>query len=166
MRQREVHHASRWRSYASRLFRNGSFYRQLNSTNSAIRCVAEEGAASNFRRGRVPEIDGLRAPPRPSAYSRRQGDHGADRLQRISARNPAAAAFARRARLHRHSPLELHAARRPFCRNGAARAFGARVARVLPAAARVRWLELARGRWCDRKAAHIVACDQIGDQPG
>src|SRR6516165_9370203 len=69
-------------------------------------------------------------------------------------------------RLHRHSPLELHAARRPFCRNGAARAFGARVARVLPAAARVRWLELARGRWCDRKAAHIVACDQIGDQPG
>jgi len=30
--------------------------------------------------------------------------------------------------------------RRPFCRDGAARGFGARVARVLPAAARVRGL--------------------------
>ena len=28
------------------------------------------------------------------------------------------------------------------------------------------WPELARGRRCDRKAAHIVACDQLGDQPG
>jgi hypothetical protein len=28
------------------------------------------------------------------------------------------------------------------------------------------WPELTRGRRCDRKAAHIVACDQLGDQPG
>ena len=141
-------------------------------TDSPIRPTRQYAAWR--RKAPLPTL-GAEGSPKSTGYARLHGPRpipdgkairGADRLQRISARNPAAAAFARRARLHRHSPLELHAARRPFCRNGAARAFGARVARVLPAAARVRWLELARGRWCDRKAAHIVACDQIGDQPG
>ena len=57
------------------------------------------------------------------------GRHGrrADRLRAVPARDPAPAALAGCAHLHRHPALERDAARRPFRRHGAARALAEEV---------------------------------------
>jgi pimeloyl-ACP methyl ester carboxylesterase len=77
----------------------------------------------------------LRADARPLAHPGRAHRGRAHRLRRLSARDPAPAALARLARLHRHSAVDAHGARRPLRRHGAAGRPGARGARVLPPAA-------------------------------
>ena len=82
-----------------------------------------------------------------------------DGLRRIPARDSPAAALAGGDDVHRHSPLDGDARRRPFRRNGTARSARQRGARVFPAIARRRGAAAPRLAAADaKKGGYDAAC--------
>src|SRR5260370_24311836 len=71
-----------------------------------------------YRGDRLVVLALLCPPPRFGDSAYRRYDPGADRLRTIPARNPQTTAHRRRARVHRHSPLEHHSERLTFLRAG------------------------------------------------